>query len=61
MGTFFQLMAYRFDSKLKIREMISILNQVGLWRFIERDNDRHGVYTSSIANRPKIARVCWLQ
>lgn len=53
----FRLKAYRFDSSLEIREMIAALNQLGLWQFVERDNDRWGVYTSTCADRPRIAMV----
>lgn len=52
---FFMLKAYRFDSSLEMREMIAALNQLGLWRFVERDSDRWGTYTSTAASRPGVA------
>jgi len=39
--------AYPFRSPLALEQMFAKLNELGPWRWIERDNDRWGEYISS--------------
>jgi hypothetical protein len=57
MRPFWRVEAFYFESKLAIEDMLPALNQLGLWRFVERDNDRWGFYISSCAKRPEVGSV----
>jgi hypothetical protein len=39
--------AYAFKTELALAEILQRLNDVGPWRWIERDNDRWGAYISA--------------
>ena len=41
--------AYSFRSPLALEQMFAKLNELGPWRWIERDNDRWGEYISARA------------
>ena len=58
---FFVETAYSFDSDLSISAMLPVLNKLGLWLFVERDNDRWGFYIVSNAGRPEVAAVHIIQ
>ena len=42
-----RLFAYNFKSPLSIEQMFERLKELGVWRWLERDNDRWGDYISA--------------
>jgi hypothetical protein len=46
-GTMRHVFAYSFTSPYALPTMLSKLNALGPWRWIERDNDNYGEYISS--------------
>ncbi len=49
-SSFSRAAAFSFESPLSMKEMFEKLNSIGLWRWIERDSDRHGDYLSALAD-----------
>lgn len=42
-----ELFAYKFKSPLTIEQIYERLSKLGPWKWLERDNDRWGTYTSA--------------